>query len=101
MVPAEFFVHRHIYGKWACKCCQTLTQQPAEPQIIDKGLPAAGLLAHTLVARYVDHLPYYRQELINTRSGVHTPRKADASRRAYVRRDHSSWPLGVHSPQHG
>ena len=23
IVPAEFFVHRHIYGKWACRCCQT------------------------------------------------------------------------------
>lgn len=71
VVPAEFFVHRHIYGKWACKCCQTITQEPAEPQIIDKGLPAAGLLAHTLVARYVDHLPYYRQEPINARSAAY------------------------------
>ena len=25
IVPAEFFVHRHIYGKWACRCCQVLT----------------------------------------------------------------------------
>jgi len=24
IVPAEFFVHRHIRGKWACKCCQRL-----------------------------------------------------------------------------
>jgi transposase len=24
VVPAEFFVHRHIYGKWACRCCQRL-----------------------------------------------------------------------------
>ena len=22
IVPAEFFVHRHIHGKWACRCCQ-------------------------------------------------------------------------------
>jgi transposase len=22
IVPAKFFVHRHIYGKWACRCCQ-------------------------------------------------------------------------------
>jgi transposase len=22
--PGEFFVHRHIYGKWACRCCQQL-----------------------------------------------------------------------------
>ena len=34
IVPAEFFVHRHIYGKWACRCCQCLVQEPAAPQII-------------------------------------------------------------------
>ncbi len=79
IVPAEFFVHRHVRGKWACKCCQTLVQEPVEPQIIDKGMPAPGLLAHTLVSRFVDHMPYYRQEQINARSGVHTPRATLAS----------------------
>jgi transposase len=79
IVPAEFFVHRHIRGKWACRCCQHLVQEPVEPQIIDKGVPTAGLVAHTLVARFVDHLPYYRQEQINARSGVHTPRSTLAS----------------------
>ena len=74
IVPAEFFVHRHIHGKWACKCCQALVQEPVEPQIIDGGIPASGLVAHTLISRFVDHLPYYRQEAINARSGVHTPR---------------------------
>ena len=54
-------------------------QEPVEPQIIDKGVPTAGLIAHTLVARFVDHLPYYRQEQINARSGVHTPRSTLAS----------------------
>ncbi len=79
VVPAEFFVHRHIRGKWACKCCQQLVQEPVDPQIIDKGIPTAGLLAYTLVARFVDHLPYYRQEQINARSGVHTPRSTLAA----------------------
>ncbi len=79
VVPAEFFVHRHIRGKWACKCCQQLVQEPVGPHIIDKGMPSAGLIAHTLVARFVDHLPYYRQEQINARSGVHTPRSTLAS----------------------
>lgn len=79
VVPAEFFVHRHIRGKWACKCCQRLVQEPVAPQIIDKGVPTAGLVAHTLVAHFVDHLPYYRLEQINARSGVHTPRSTLAS----------------------
>jgi transposase len=79
IVPAEFFVHRHVRGKWVCKCCQTLVQQPVAPQIIDKGMPAPGLVAHVLVSRFVDHLPYYRQEDINARSNVHTPRSTLAS----------------------
>ncbi|MGJ7489919.1 IS66 family transposase [Variovorax sp. ZT4R33] len=79
VVPAQFFVHRHIRGKWACKCCERLVQDPVDPHIIDGGMPAAGLVAHTLVSRFVDHLPYYRQEQINARSGVHTPRSTLAA----------------------
>jgi transposase len=79
IIPARFFVHRHIYGKWACRCCQTLQQEPAEPDVVDGGIPASGLVAHTLISRFVDHLPYYRQEPINARSGVNTPRSTLAS----------------------
>ena len=74
IVPAEFFVHRHIYGKWACRHCQVLKQAPSVPEIVEGGIAASGLLAHTAISRFVDHLPYYRQETINARSGVHTPR---------------------------
>ncbi len=40
------------------------------PQPIDKGLPGPGLLAHTMLAKYGDHLPLYRQEDILARYGV-------------------------------
>jgi len=79
IVPAKFFVHRHIYGKWACRCCQQIRQEPAEPDVVDGGIPASGLVAHTLISRFVDHLPYYRQAPINARSGVHTPRSTLAA----------------------
>ena len=79
-MPAEFFVHRHVRGKWACRCCQILVQEPVGPKIIDKGLPAAGLIARTMVSRFVDHIPYYRQATSNARSQVHTPRSSLASR---------------------
>jgi len=42
-------------------------------------IPASGLVAHTMISRFVDHLPYYRQEPINARSGVHTPRSTLAT----------------------
>ncbi len=79
IIPAKFFVHRHIYGKWACRCCQSLHQEPAEPDVVDGGIPASGLVAHTLISRFVDHLPYYRIEDVNARSGVHTPRSTLSS----------------------
>jgi transposase len=74
IIPAKFFVQRQIRGKWACKCCQLLLQEPAASQVFDNALPTPGLQAHVAVSRYVDHIPYYRQESINARSGVHTPR---------------------------
>jgi len=79
VVPAQFFVQRQIRGKWACKCCQLLVQEPAAPQVFDNALPTPGLQAHTVISRFVDHIPYYRQEQINARSGVHTPRSTLAA----------------------
>ena len=43
-------MHRHIYGKWVCRCCQTLKQAPAVAEVIDGGIAAGGLVA-TGVAR--------------------------------------------------
>lgn len=77
-VPAQFFVHRHIRGKYACRCCQTISAAPMPAQIIDKGIPAPGLLAQVVVAKHDDHLPLYRQEEIYARSGVHIARSSMA-----------------------
>ena len=57
----------------------SLLQEPVAPQVIDKGMPAPGLVAHTRVSRFVDHIPYYRQETINAGAGVHTPRSTLAA----------------------
>jgi transposase len=65
-----FTVERHVRGKWVCNRCQTLVQAPVPAQIIDKGIPTAGLLAHVLVAKYADHLPLYRQQGIFARAGL-------------------------------
>jgi transposase len=72
--PGVFHVERHIRGKWACAKCQTLIQAPVPAEVIDKGIPTAGLLAQVLVAKYADHQPLYRQEGIFERAGVAIPR---------------------------
>ena len=70
IVPAEFFVERHLYPKYACRPCETLTAAPAVASVIDGGLAAPALLAWVMVSKYVDHLPLYRLERQAARSGV-------------------------------
>lgn len=72
--PGVFAVERHVRGKWVCDDCETLIQAPVPAQIIDKGIPTAGLLAHVMIAKFADHLPLYRQESIFGRAGLAIPR---------------------------
>ena len=72
--PGVFTVEQHVRGKWACRLCETLIQAPVPAQVIDKGIPTAGLLAHVMVAKFADHLPLYRQEKIFGRAGLAIPR---------------------------
>ena len=77
--PGVFTVQNHVRGKWACRDCRTLTQAPVPAEIIDKGIPTAGLLAHVLMAKHSDHLPLYRQEAIFGRAGLAIPRSTLAA----------------------
>jgi transposase len=50
---------------------------PLPERLLDRSLPAPGLLAHIVVGKYCDHLPLYRQEQIyRQRHGVHLPRQS-------------------------
>jgi transposase len=72
--PGVFTVQRHVRGKWACSSCETLVQAPVAPHVIDKGIPTCGLLAHVMIAKFIDHLPLYRQEKkIFGRAGLAIP----------------------------
>lgn len=68
--PLQFFVRRDVYPQYACRGCETVTAVPVAPAVIDRGIAAPELLAQVLVAKFVDHLPLYRQEAIYARSDV-------------------------------
>jgi transposase len=71
VIPAQVKVIEHIRKKYACRTCEeNVAIAPKGPQPIEKGLPGPGLLAHTVLAKYGDHLPLYRQEDILARHGV-------------------------------
>ncbi len=69
-VPASFRVVRHVRPRLSCRACERIMQAPLPSMPIERGRPGAGLLAHVLVSKYVDHLPLYRQSGIYARHGV-------------------------------
>lgn len=85
-VPGYFKVIRHVRPKLSCGRCSTIVQQPAPSRPIERCLPAPGLLALVIVAKYADHSPLYRQQGIYRRVGVDLDRAtlagwvADAAR---------------------
>lgn len=68
--PIRFLVRRHVYPKYACRACQTITAVPTPAQVIDRSYATPGLLAHVLVSKYADHVPLYRQAQIAARHDV-------------------------------
>jgi len=85
-VPAQIRVIRDIRLKYACRNCEgtesdgpTVSIAPVPRQIIPKSICTAGLLAHILVSKFADALPFYRQEKMFARLGVDLPRATMAN----------------------
>ncbi len=81
IIPAKVYVLRYIRKKYACKNCEgvedegpTVKIAKLPPQIIPKSIATPGLLAHIIVSKFEDALPFYRQEKILRRMGIDLPR---------------------------
>lgn len=75
VVPASFFVRRHIRHKYACRVCQdAVVRPPLPPAAIDKSMAGSDVLAAIIVSKYADHLPLYRQQQIYRREGIELKR---------------------------
>jgi transposase len=66
-IPASFKVIRTVRPRCACKGCENIVQAEVPEKPISKGKAEPGLLAHILVQKYCNHLPYYRQSEIYER----------------------------------
>lgn len=67
--PARYFVRVTKREKRACRCCEggTVTMAPLPPRIVEKGMAGDAVVIDTVVSKYCDHLPLYRQEAILAR----------------------------------
>jgi len=74
-IPAQVKVIEHIKAKYSCRDCEEFVKTAQAPkQPIPKSIASPGLLAQTIVSKYADHLPLYRQESIFARIGVEISR---------------------------
>ena len=78
----KFKVIVNVRPKYACKQCEgtadenspTVKIAPVPPQIIPKSFATAALLAYIVIAKFIDALPFYRQERQFSRLGIDLPR---------------------------
>lgn len=77
-VPAQLRIIQYIRPKYARPKSQqdgevegkNILIAPLPSRVIEKGIPSAGLLAHLLLSKFIDHLPYYRQIKMFERIGM-------------------------------
>lgn len=83
VIPPKIWVERIVRPKYACKACEGSgdEENPAarivgvRPAIIPKSIATPSLLSFIIVNKFIDHLPYYRQEKRFERIGIHISRQ--------------------------
>jgi transposase len=71
VMPAQLRVLVTRRPRYACRrCSRAVAQAHASEHVVPGGLPTEVLIAQVMVARFGDHLPFYRQAEIYTRQGI-------------------------------
>jgi len=73
--PARWFVRVTKREKRTCGKCASMAMAELAPRIVEKGLASDRVVIDTVVAKYCDHLPLYRQQVMMEReAGVEISR---------------------------
>ena len=71
IIPAQIKVIEHVQVKYGCRACENgiiTASKPAQP--IPRSFASPSLLAYIIVAKFMDSLPLYRQEVIFRRLSI-------------------------------
>jgi transposase len=116
--PARWFVQVVKREKRACEKCSTVAMPELAPRIVEKGLASDRVVIDTVIAKYCDHLPLYRQQaMLEREAGVELSRatldgwvmrvgellqpvvaamRADLLRASYLQADETTVPVQMH-----
>jgi transposase len=116
--PARWFVRVVKREKRACGKCATVAMPELAPRIVEKGLASDAVVIETVIAKYCDHLPLYRQQaMLEREAGVEISRstldgwvmrvgellqpvveamRQDLLRASYLQADETTVPVQMH-----
>ncbi len=116
--PAKWFVRVTKREKRACGKCSSVRMAELALRIVDKGLASDRVVIETVVSKYCDHVPLYRQEaMLEREAGVEISRatldgwvmrvgellepvvgamRADLLRASYIQADETVVPVQMH-----
>jgi len=116
--PARWFVRVTKREKRACGKCASVAMPELAPRIVEKGLASDAVVIETVIAKYCDHLPLYRQQaMLEREAGVEISRatldgwvmrvgelldpvvramRQDLLRASYLQADETTVPVQMH-----
>lgn len=116
--PARYFVRVTKREKRACGKCAAMAMAELAPRIVEKGLASDAVVIQTVIAKYCDHLPLYRQQaMLEREAGVEISRatldgwvmrvgellqpvvaamRQDLLRASYLQADETTVPVQMH-----
>jgi len=108
-IPAQLRVICHHRSKWSCPSCegletpgQTVKIAPAPKPLIPKSFATPGLVAHIITGKFVDSLPFYRQEQQFERLGLSLGRATMCNWAAQMgQRCEKLWNMLLDKAKHG
>jgi len=96
-IPEQIYVEKIIRPKYACRCCEGTADEekpavkiaPVAPAIIPRSIASPSLLAAIFTHKFVDHLPYNRQEMQFERIGVEISRQDMTNWQQHIYQKHT------------
>lgn len=71
VIPSQLKVIQYVRPKYACnRCDEGVVIAPMPKLFLPKSMATPSLVAYTIINKYQDHLPLYRQEKIWQRMGI-------------------------------
>ncbi|MBK8298588.1 MAG: IS66 family transposase [Saprospiraceae bacterium] len=59
--PGQMYVNRYERPKYIDPITKQILIAPMPSRVVDKCIAGPGMMAHVIISKYLDHLPYYRQ----------------------------------------